>query len=108
MNAFDADILRFVDQFAQRSIIWDTFIVRVEDTNLLKGAVLMAAGLMIGLVGALALTRVMSGMLYGVRSSDPATFGAVSLLLGGAVLFACYIPARRALKVDPTVALRYE
>ena len=73
-----------------------------------QGSVLMLIGVGTGLAGALALTRVMSSLLYRVRPADPPTFVCVSLLLGGAVLLASYIPARRAMEVDPMVALRYE
>lgn len=65
-------------------------------------------GLAIGLAGSLVLTRAMGSMLFGVTAADPLTFVAMVLLLIGAALLACYIPARRASKVDPVVALRYE
>ncbi len=75
----------------------------------LKGGAQMAAiGLGIGIVGALALTRFMNSMLYEMKSHDPMTFAAVCLLLGAVAMLASYIPARRATKVDPMVALRYE
>ena len=63
---------------------------------------------LIGAVGALALTRTMSGLLFGVSSFDPATFLLMAGALAGVTLVACYIPARRAAKVDPLIALRYE
>ena len=63
---------------------------------------------MIGGVGALALTRVLKDMLFGVSSVDPLTFLAMAGALIAVTLFACYIPARRASRVDPLIALRYE
>jgi ABC-type antimicrobial peptide transport system permease subunit len=73
-----------------------------------KGMLLAAVGLAIGLAGAFALTRVMTSMLFGVKATDPSTFAAVSVLLAGVAAAATYIPARRATRIDPVVALRLE
>jgi putative ABC transport system permease protein len=67
-----------------------------------------AFGMAAGLGATLALTRFMAKLLYGVRPADPMTLMAVTLLLGGIALLACYIPARRATAVDPAIALRSE
>jgi predicted permease len=73
-----------------------------------EGLFVILFGLSLGLLIALAATRVIAGFLYGIAPADPLTFVGVPLLLGSIALVACYVPARRATKVDPLVALRYE
>jgi putative ABC transport system permease protein len=73
-----------------------------------QGMMLAITGIAFGLNGALGLTRLMTTMLFGVEPTDPATFVSISVLIAGVALAACYIPGRKATKVDPLVALRYE
>ena len=73
-----------------------------------EGTKMAALGALIGLVAALGLTHLLTKMVFGVSTTDPLTFVGVAAVLVGVALFACYIPARRAMRVDPMVALRYE
>ncbi len=73
-----------------------------------EGLLLTLVGVTLGTAGAFILTRFMRGLLFGVASTDPATYAAVALLLTGVALLACYLPARRATKVDPLITLRAE
>ena len=70
--------------------------------------ILVSVGLVIGLPVALASTRIIASQLFGIRATDPLTFATVAILLVLVSLAACYVPARRAMRVDPMVALRYE
>jgi len=73
-----------------------------------SGMQMTFAGLGVGIVAALGVTRFLGGLLFGVKPTDAFTFGSVAILLSSVALLACYIPARRATRVDPMVALRYE
>lgn len=84
---------------------------KLEDVLVLvlrQGMGLTLAGILIGLVGGLAVARALSGLLFGIQPTDPPTFGGVTVLLAAVALFACWWPARRAAKVDPMEALRTE
>jgi putative ABC transport system permease protein len=81
---------------------------RVLSMIVKEGMILTFAGLVFGLTGAFLVGRAMKSQLYGIGAIDPVAFGAVAAVLVSAALLACYIPARRAMRVDPMVALRYE
>jgi putative ABC transport system permease protein len=81
---------------------------RILQMILRQGLGLAVAGAAIGLVGAVVVSQLMAGLLYGVRPIEPLTFGGVALLLVAVALFACYMPARRAIRIDPMVALRHD
>jgi ABC-type antimicrobial peptide transport system permease subunit len=72
------------------------------------GMMLAVVGVAIGLAGAFAVTRLMETLLFSISTTDPLTFASISLLLTGVALVACLAPARRAIKVDPMLALRHE
>ena len=73
-----------------------------------QGMLQALAGSAAGAAGALLLSRLMAAILYGVGPTDPVTYGAVAIVLGVAALFAVYVPAHRATRIEPTVALRNE
>ena len=73
-----------------------------------QGLLLVGLGLVAGLIGARFLTKALGDLLFGVKPTDPITFALIAVLLSGAALLACWIPARRAAKVDPLTALRCE
>ncbi len=81
---------------------------RIVGQVLRRGAVLTGIGLVLGLAGAVALSRVLESLVFGITAQDVPTYGAVTLLLGFVAIVACYVPARKASRLDPMVTLRSE
>ena len=81
---------------------------QIRTMMLKQGMRLLGAGLVLGFVGAIALSRVIRSLLFGVSANDPLIYGTVTLVLAAAALFACWIPARRASRVNPMITLRAE
>jgi len=73
-----------------------------------QGMLMTVVGLVVGLAGAVFATRFLSSLLYGIQPRDPLVLGAAALVLGVVAMMACWVPARRAMRVDPMVALRHE
>jgi ABC-type antimicrobial peptide transport system permease subunit len=73
-----------------------------------EGAKFSFVGVVLGLAGAFGVSRLLASQLYGVSATDPITYAAVAIAMSVVTLLACYIPARRAMRIDPLVALRYE
>jgi putative ABC transport system permease protein len=96
------------DAVAACFVIWSLVIPHILEMILKQGATLILIGVFVGLAGALVLTRLMSHMLYGISPNDPIIFALIALMLTIVALVACYIPARRAARVDPVIALRAE
>jgi putative ABC transport system permease protein len=82
---------------------WDVFQIIAR-----QALFVIAAGVLIGLAGAMALTRFISSEIWEVKANDPGIFAGVTVLLAAIAVLACLVPTRRAVRVDPTVALRYE
>ena len=94
-------------QTRQSSVLWiercDVLLLIIKE-----GAKFSSVGVVLGLVGAFVVTRLLASQLYGVSATDPITYAVVAIVMTVVTLLACYIPARRAMRIDPLVALRYE